>query len=124
MHAFDVNDSFVIAVKLAKERASKLRLEPVIIDTVPLHHNSVTGIVVGGLGPDLNAPCLYRPWSNSDFAGGVYNYHRGPQWYVSCAFTDNFKSLAFYPLIVELFSGIINVEDPIAVLRVIWHIVA
>lgn len=124
MLAVNTNEAFVVAVEAARSVFRKDDFEPIIIDTMPLRHNRVTGILMGGLGPDYDAPCLYRPWSNSDFAGGIYNHHVSPKWYVSPSFVEKYKSTRFYKLIEKYFNGIIDLDKPESVLRAIWHIAA
>lgn len=124
MFAVNSQEAFVIAVEAAKGDYRNGKFEPVIIDSVPLRTGRVTGIIIGGLGPDATAPSLYRAWSNSDFAGGIYQHPTRPCWYVSAAFLDSFKSLALYRLIQDYFIGVIDTDNPEAVLRAMWHITA
>lgn len=125
MLAMNTGDAFAHAVREGKiSMKDKIRLEPVLVDTMPLRHGAITGILIGGLGPDVTAPGAYTGWANSDLAGGVYVHPRLPGWYVSPNFVQKFRELEIYSVIERYFVNVIDINSPKEVLRAIWHLSA
>lgn len=98
-------------------------LEPIFVDTTPLAHGKLIGVLIGGFGPDVKAPPVYRRlWSNSDLVGGVYMHPRLPVWYHRAEFVEKFAELKVTHFLTEVLGSEFNPSNPHFVLWAIMQI--
>lgn len=97
-----------------------VEVEPIIVDCRPLIHGRVDAVIIGGFGPDKNAPPVFDGWGNSDFAGGVYAHPRFPNWYIREEFASSFRELVITRFLETEFGMVF--DQPIDVLRMISRI--
>lgn len=101
----------------------KFNVEQILVDSFALVHGKLTGVLVGGFGPDKNAPPVYhRGWSESDLVGGVYAHPRIPAWYHRSEFVVKFKDLAITRFLTEELGSEFDPTNPHFVLWAIMQI--